>query len=334
MTRLTKLLLSVLLLAMAGAKAQYTDEINTNRPGQSQSAFAVGKTIFQIESGLNGIYEKHDIARYEYYGANAELALRYGFLVEELELMLNTQYQLDWYTNPIYTDTRNDFKQLTFGAKYLLYDPDKYYQPKKQEFKSYYELRKFSWHSLIPAVAVYGGVNLLGKNNPYTFPDEGLSFKAVGILHNHFGKWVWVNNIIADKVGTDYMNLGWITTITRGFNEKWSGFFEFQAYSGDYYSDGVARLGAAHLLNSTMQIDASVSSNFKTTPYIAYGGIGFSWRFDLNYVPVILPGKGDREEEFNKEKAKEKEDRDKRRKDREERRKALEDAPTTEPSGE
>ncbi len=333
MTRLTKLLTPLALFAAAFASAQYTDQINTNRPGQSQSAFAVGETVFQIESGLNGIYEKHEISRYEYYGANAELAVRYGAFMEELEFMVNMQYQFDQYSNPIQTYGRNAFKQFTVGAKYLIYDPDKYYVP-EENLLSWKAHRKFKWRSLIPAVAVYGGINLTGKNNPYTFKGDGISPKLVAILHNHFGKWVWVNNIIGDKLTTDYISLGWISTITRGFNEKWSGFLEYQQYVSDYYADGVVRLGAAHLLNETMQIDASVSTNFKNTPYVAYGGIGFSWRFDLNYEPVLLPGKGDHEDEFNKEKAKQKEERDKRKKEREERRKALEDAPATEPAGE
>jgi hypothetical protein len=336
MTQLTKLLTPALLLMAAMASAQYTDQINTNRPGQSQSAFAVGQTVFQIESGLNGIYEKHDITRYEYYGANAELAVRYGVFAEELEFMVNMQYQFDQYTNPLETYSRNDFKQLTFGAKYLLYDPDKYYTPEVNLY-SWKVNRRFKWRSLIPAVAIYGGVNLIGKNNPYTFPEDGISGKVVGILHNHFGKWVWVNNFIGDKIGTDYLSLGWITTITRGFNERWSGFLEYQQYVSDYYADGVVRLGAAHLLNETMQVDASVSTNFKTTPYIAYGGIGFSWRFDLNYQEVLLPGKGDREDEFNEQKAKEKGDRDKRKKERQDRKKKLEEGtetPAPEPGGE
>ncbi|KOS04877.1 hypothetical protein AM493_01590 [Flavobacterium akiainvivens] len=331
MTRLTKLLIPALFTA-AVAQAQYTDQINTNRPGQSQSAFAVGQTVFQIESGINGIYEKHEISRYEYYGANAEIALRYGVFAEEFEFMLNMQYEFDRYTNSLETYNRNDFRQLTFGAKYLLYDPDKYYTPEVNLY-SWKENHKFRWRSLIPAVAVYAGFNLIGKNNPYTFPSDGISPKIVGILHNHFGKWVWVNNIIGDKLTTDYLSLGWITTITRGFSEKWSGFLEYQQYVSDYYADGVVRLGAAHLLNETMQIDASISTNFKDTPYVAYGGIGFSWRFDLNYKEVLLPGKGDREDEFNKDKAKQKEERDKRKQEREERRKALEETPV-EPSGE
>ena len=33
--------------------AQYTDVINSNRPGESMSAFSVGKTVFQSEFGIS-----------------------------------------------------------------------------------------------------------------------------------------------------------------------------------------------------------------------------------------------------------------------------------------
>jgi hypothetical protein len=332
MTRLTKFLTPAFLLAAGCIQAQYTDEINTNRPGQSQSAFAVGETVFQIETGINGTMEKHDVLNYEAYGANIDLGIRYGVFMEELELMVNLQYQFDQYSDALYDYGRNDFKQVIIGAKYLIYDPDKYYTPEVNLY-SWKVNRKFRWRSLIPAVAVYAGVNLIGKDNPYTFPNDKMSPKVVGILHNHFGKWVWVNNIIADKIGTDYPSYGWITTITRGFNEKWSGFLEFQAYKSDYYADGVARFGAAHLLSPTVQIDASISTNFKNTPSILYGGVGFSWRFDANYKEILLPGKGDHEDEFNKEKAKEKEGKDKKKNDREERRNRIDDEPVA-PAGE
>jgi hypothetical protein len=37
-----------------------------------------------------------------------------------------------------------------------------------------------------------------------------------------------------------------------------------------------------------MQIDASISTNFKDTPSILYGGVGFSWRYDTNYKDVRI----------------------------------------------
>ena len=37
-----------------------------------------------------------------------------------------------------------------------------------------------------------------------------------------------------------------------------------------------------------MQLDASVSTNFKGTPSVLYGGLGVSWRYDGNYKEVRI----------------------------------------------
>jgi len=317
MTSSLKFFVPVILFCATVAQAQYTDQINTNRPGQSMSGYSVGKTVFQIETGINGTHENHDVLNYEANGIALDLTIRYGAILEQLEFILDTQYRFDQYSDALYTLNRNDFKTLTLGAKYMVYDPNKNYVPVKNVI-SWKAAHKISYRALIPAIAVYAGFNLVGKNNIYSFPDDKLSPKVMAITHNSFGKWVWVNNFIADKIGTEYPSYGWITTVTRGFNDHWSGFIEFQAYKSDYYADGIARVGAAYLLSDTMQLDASVSSGFKNTPAVQYGGVGFSWRFDADYRDILLSGKGDRENLLDEDKKKAKDEKEKRKREREE----------------
>jgi hypothetical protein len=58
-----------------------------------------------------------------------------------------------------------------------------------------------------------------------------------------------------------------------------------------------------------MQVDISVSKNFKNTPDILYGGVGFSIRFDKKHKPVVLlsPDKSQKPSKHDKKKQKEKE---------------------------
>jgi len=295
MNRLKKIFLPALLFSSTFFYAQYTDEINTNRPGESMSGFSVGKTVLQIETGIYGIMEDHDVLNYKAKGIGLDATIRYGAFLEELEFIADFQYQFDQYENALYVENRNNFRQITLGAKFLAYDPDKNYKPEVNIY-SWKANQKFKWRSIIPALAVYAGANIpAGKDNPYTFKGDQVSPKVMLITHNHFGKWVWVNNFIADKLFTDYPSYGIISTLTRGFNERWSGFVEYQGYKSDYYADGIFRVGAAHLLNSTMQVDASISKNIKDTPSILYGGVGFSWRFDADYNEILLRGESDLE---------------------------------------
>ncbi len=292
--------------------AQYTDIINSNRPGKSMSAFSVGKTVIQAEVGLYGIREKHDLSRYEANGFGTELDLRYGAFFDQFEFTLNTQYQYDWYQAPLINDTRGGFKQVTVGAKYLVYDP--FIKQDEPNIYSWKDNHKFNLKQFIPAVALYAGVNFNLGDNPFTFPtDRTISPKVMVITQNHFGsKWVWVNNIIADKYMTDYPTLGIISTMTRGFNMRWSGFLEFQGYKSDWYADTVFRLGAAYLVRENIQLDASFTKNVKDTPSLLLANVGMAWRFDSNYETNYKRVKGEKKSKKDK---KSKAEKGKKRKD-------------------
>lgn len=312
MKNIQKILTCLLLLVSATQYAQYTDIINSNRPGESMSAFSVGKSVIQAEGGVYAIREKHDLLRYEAKGFGTEIDVRYGEFFDQFEFCLNTQYQYDWYEAPLVNDTRGGFKQITLGAKYLIYDP--FIKKEKPNLYSWKANHSFSWKQFIPAVAVYAGFNLKIGSNPFTFPgDKAFSPKIMAITQHHFGtRWVWVNNIIADKYMTDYPSLGWISTMTRGFNMRWSGFMEFQAYKSDWYADTVFRLGAAYLVRENIQLDASFNKNVKETPSLIGANVGVAWRFDDNWETNYKRIKNDKKEKKDK---KSKRDKGKKRKD-------------------
>jgi len=316
MITVKKILVVFLIMSSVKQYAQYTDIINSNRPGKSMSAFSVGKTVIQAEGGLFGIREKHDLLRYEANGFGTELDVRYGAILEQLEFVMNTQYQYDWYQAPLVNDTRGGFKQFTLGAKYLLFDPFISLKDDKPNVYSWKANHRFSWKQFIPAVAVYGGFNLQLGTNPFTFQgDAKFSPKAMLITQNQFGtKWVFVTNIIADKITTKYPSYGIIATMTRGFNMRWSGFLEMQGYKSDYYADNIFRFGAAYLVRENIQLDASLAKNIKDTPAILYGSVGLSWRFDSNYETNYRRIKNDKKEDIKKDK-KSKKDKGKKRKD-------------------
>lgn len=273
--------------------AQYTDVINSNRPGETMSAYAVGKSVIQAELGVYGIKEKHDLLGYDASGFGTDLTIRYGAFLEQLEFIADLQYQTESFNTPYISYKKNNFRQTVLGAKYLIYDPYKNYK-REVNIYSYKANRNFQWRELIPAVSVFAGANFVGANNPYYFsPDGAISPKVSLITQNLLGggAWVFVTNIIADYIGTDYPSYGYVLTLTHGFNDRWSGFVENQGYKSDFYSDSILRGGAAFLLSSNMQVDASISTNFKNTPSILYGGVGVSWRYDGWYKEKQIENK-------------------------------------------
>jgi hypothetical protein len=290
MYKIKTLLIIIIFLIPLVHYGQYTDEINSNRPGETMSAFGVGKSVFQVESGVYGIMENHNILNYDATGIGVDMTFRWGVLMEKLELVADFQYQYEVFNPVLLNPDRSAFKQTIVGAKYLIYDPFKNYE-KKINVYSWKANNSFNWHQLIPAVSLFAGANLILANNPYYFsPKAAISPKAILIAQNHLGdgSLVFVTNIIADYIGTDYPSYGYGITLTKGFSRKWSGFIENQGYKSDFYSDSIVRGGAAFLIHNDLQIDASISSSLKYTPAILYGGIGFSWRYDANYKEVRM----------------------------------------------
>ncbi|RED26454.1 outer membrane putative beta-barrel porin/alpha-amylase [Flavobacterium cutihirudinis] len=299
MLKIKNLLFASLFLSPQLFFAQYTDVINSNRPGETMSAYAVGKSVIQAELGVYGIKEKHDLLDYDASGIGTDFTLRYGAFLEQLEFVFDMQYQSENFESPYTNYKKNNFRQTVLGAKYLIYDPYKNYK-REVNIYSYKANRNFQWRELIPAVSVFAGANFVGADNPYYFSADGAISPKVSLITQNIlggGSWVFVTNIIADYIGTDYPSYGYVLTLTHGFNDHWSGFIENQVYKSDFYSDSILRGGAAYLLSSNMQVDASISTNFKNTPSILYGGIGVSWRYDGWYKDKVIATK-------NKEKAK------------------------------
>lgn len=277
--------------------AQYTDMINTNQPGGSQGAFAVGKSVLQFESGITIGKEKHSLQNTETDIFNWDYSVRYGVWKEELEVSLMGSFQRNkvGYTLGSVDDDRfSNFKSNTLGAKYLLYDP---YRKRDLEGPNLYSWKKnhrMQWEDLIPAISVYAGANFDFADNPLlATPESSISPKVVLSTQNNFvGGFVLVTNIFADRFTTDFPTYGYIVTLTHATNRFFSVFVENQGFMSDFYADNIVRGGAAALINQDLHVDLSLSLNFKDTPSLFYGRIGVAYRFDMHDKDEYIEEKG------------------------------------------
>ncbi len=75
--------------------AQYTEIINSKRPGLSESPYSIGTNVFQFETGFfyRSSNNKSFLSRPKIIGG--ELFFRYGRFSEKLEFNLNIAYQKD-----------------------------------------------------------------------------------------------------------------------------------------------------------------------------------------------------------------------------------------------
>lgn len=288
MKLLRSLITSITLLCFFNAFGQYTEVINSNRPGVSESAFSVGTNVLQFEAGAFTVNEEHTPLRYEVKGFGLDFSVRYGLLFEQLELSLDGIYQNDnitFYNASIPVESkRSNFRNFTLGAKYLLYDPYKNAEEDKPNLYSYHANRKFKWKSLIPAVSIYGGANFDSDPNPYTSPGvEGFSPKVMIATQNNFnGGWVFVMNFIQDRIGTDDPIFQYVLTLTHSFSPQWVVFGEAQGINSDFYADNIFRVGGAYLWTKDFQLDANIAFNTKDTPSVFNIAFGASYRLDFH----------------------------------------------------
>ena len=289
-------------------EAQYTDQINSNRPGLSIGAFAVGKDVVQAEVGI--AYRHYAHSGYNnstFDGGVGFLSLRWGFLMETLELTYEGKYILGTLSSKINSipslSTRKGFLQNFIGVKYLLYDPFK--KEKSTNVYSWKANNGFKLRELIPAVSLTLGTNInFESNNPFPYNnifgnlyrpifyqnlnvplDKEPFFNLRGTLatQSHFlGTWVFVTNFTYDRYFSDYPEMSYILTLTHSLDPFWSIYLEHQGQKSDLFNDYLFRLGAAYLYSDNIQIEGTIGANTKTTPSQLLVNIGVSYRLDFH----------------------------------------------------
>lgn len=298
----------LLLLFLVGffqtSSAQYTELINSRRPGFSDSPFSVGTDVYQIEAGLfyknigNFLFFDNNLptpgpSAYKSKVFGTDVTFRTSKFLDRLEfnLDLNFVYEDRDYRLPsVYNVSKLGLSKLTVGAKYLVYRPK--YVDKSKEIRSWKKRTSYDWKRLIPAVGVYAGLNTNVLSNLHKNPD-GLSPRvAVFAQSDVTDRFIVLMNLIADKLFTDQSENSYIITATYTLNEKISVFGENQGFlRKNVPNDFQYGLGGAYLLGKDMQIDTSVrfiSDERGDNTFIF--GAGVAWRIDKHEDKFKLIG--------------------------------------------
>ena len=297
-------LTTFLLLVLAEfCYGQYTEVINSRRPGFSESPYSVGTKVYQVEAGLYF----QDVSNYEYWndvpefvsysstGIGTDITLRTGQFFEQLEFNLDMAVgneNRDYSSPSVYSASAFGFSKLTIGAKYMVYKPE--YADKSKEIKSWKARHSFDKKRLIPAVGVYAGLNTNLLTELYKNP-EGVSPRFGIYTQNDLSdRLIVLLNFTADKAFTNQAENSYIITVTYTLHQKWSIFGENQGFfRKNVPNDFQFGAGGAYLINSNMQADVSGRMIFDEkggNSYIVGGGL--SWRLDRHKDKIIV-GKTD-----------------------------------------
>jgi hypothetical protein len=276
----TKLFLVFLFIVNSTIQAQYTDVINSNKPGFSESPYSVGTGVYQFESNffLKDTSLEPTFSKPQSFGV--DLLFRTTFFLEKLELNTQLTYQRDKvafkniFTSHYFTSGLSKF---TIGAKYLLFQPE--YTDKTKEVRSWKRRNAFDKKRLIPSVAIYLGMNTDFVSDLYK--TERITPK-VGVLlqHNLTNEFNLISNIYYDKIGTDFSEISYIITGTQNFGSRWSGFLEHQGIFMKYQNNVNFGTGLAYLFSKDFQINASARYLVEEKSSGFYGSLGISYRIN------------------------------------------------------
>lgn len=291
-----------------GVNAQYTNIINSNKPGFSESPYSVGTGIYQFESNL--FYRDMSIEPTfsEPQSLGIDLLFRTSFFLEKLEFSTHLSYQRDQIAfNNVFTSSEftSGLSNATIGAKYLVFQQE--FTDKSKEVRSWKRRNAFDKKRLIPSVAVYAGfnTNFLGDLHKTSNVSPKLGVLLQNDLSNDFNV---ITNFYYDKMGTDASEFSYIITATYSFSDRWSTFFENQGVFKKERKDTNIGTGIAYLLTTNLQVNASARGMFEGNSKGYFTSLGVSYRINRHRDSYIElddngnPIEESPEDEFNKKK--------------------------------
>ena len=316
--------LFLLLIAPSVIKAQYTEVINSNRPGYSESPYSLGTDVFQIEGGYQFSSSDHFTKTEKVNSHIFDQVLRMGLFSERFELKFIFQQEFNKINNPNSPFTNNYGGDIGIGFKYLILNAK--VKNRDHEIRSWKKRTGFHWTMLIPSIALDAsttyGINPTITQDIDLIPDElddlfnyNLSldakinssgnYKFGLLLQNHIkDNWVIVTNFryektyLSNKSNINIYNL--IVSASYNLNDQWSFFGENRNRFNSYQNNFDIRTGAAYLLHENLQFDSSINFNTGTNIQNLGVSIGASWRID-NHIDKPLKVKAKKEEKPKKD---------------------------------
>ncbi|MGB2129127.1 MAG: transporter, partial [Flavicella sp.] len=251
------------ILVCAKTTAQYTDIINSNRPGHTENAYSIGKNIIQIENGVSLIFNKYNHSPLQLSYQN-NLNIRSGILFEQIEVkaefvhgiqnIVPIKFKYNLYNtnpSPIYSYLDNTIEFKNIGFKFLAYDHK--IKNHNDEIRSWNKRTAFNWSKFIPSIAIKAEYINRKKSDGF----EGI---GASILLHHKVNSIW--NILSNfgyNISKNGVNAEYVASISTNyaFNNNWSSFAETYNIITETKNTYQIAFGFAYLVSKNLQIDFS-----------------------------------------------------------------------------
>lgn len=233
------------------AKSQFNETIRTGRPGQAIGPFAVGRYVFQTQTGFDyGGVEKSA------YNLAGNTVCRFG-ITRHFEINTAWEYRSDQYKK---NDVEWNTNGLSLGAIGT-------------------RINLFEGKGAIPAVGLQATFKLPILSKAYNF--SYVAPKVLLIANQKLSdKFNLLVNFGVDYNGNNAAPTGvYVINISYSICEKWGTFVENYGNFTPVKFENRWDCGFAYLLNDNLQLDlyGGAGYNNKQTDY--FTSIGISWRF-------------------------------------------------------
>lgn len=248
-----KVIVLILMFVPMCLFAQYGETIRTGRPGQAIGGFALGKNVFQMQTGYN--FNQIDDGLNERFTTSNTTVLRLG-VTETFELSGLINWQTDELTNSFDTQYVGGVSNTQIGGRINLSENN-------------------GW---LPTIGLQGRVLLKFQSGPYEREDLGSKFilatgskltDKVSMVTN----WgiVWSGN--GGSASTVY-----VANFSYSINDKFGTFIEMYGGLNDFSSN--FDTGLSYLVNKDFQLDVSTGWQGQDGVSDWFIDLGISWRFD------------------------------------------------------
>ena len=247
--KLSPLTLVLLCLNLPIATAQPLGSINTERPSFSSSPLALGKGLWQIESGYLYTSDNNSISQDESTLPN--LLLRFGFH-EKLELQLSATGYTSQRIDGVKTTGTQD---TSLGVKWQMNNTN----------------------SSVP-LALFGSLSLPTGSTEFS-SDE--TTPSLGLFWNHSSTLGWFGAAIL-SYPDDSFTFDNAVGLSFSLQENTGAYVEYLASYSDAASDDIAHslnTGVTWLLSDNLQLDINGSVGLNDTASDYAAGVGLSYRF-------------------------------------------------------
>lgn len=306
-------LLLVFLCMVFLANAQYTNIINSSRPGISETPYSVGSGVYQLETGYQFLNSDNSFYNSSAKNHTFNQFFRIGTNNEKLEYQIILAQIKNDVHHKTSTEKISDFSaNVGLGFKYLLFE--RKMQEKPNEVISWKKRTAFDYTVFIPCIAISANYNFRAiPNNEVEEKTSNLgnaiaslantnsTYQINALLQNSF------TNRFVTVINVGYENRKYNNTTSGSFfnivlsgsyylGYKWSVFGEYQSKMNSALNMADLRTGGIYFIDKNSQLDFSFNG-FPGSSYNNIGlSIGYSYRIDQHYNRVL---RKKREEEIN-----------------------------------